>query len=402
MTTTTTTTLSEVDAVELTRITSLAHSVGLDSLDLRADVEEAATGEADPEQAADDHNAGLDTQLRYLIGVLGAEGTETLVREAADRRADTALAAIISSATTLRELRSGPSYAPDRWQHATTELVHALETLPRAVSAPAPDDPDAEFLRALHRALTDTPAMREQYFDRNLLLAVAAKQQFMLAARGAATAPMLCDNVEADPQFLVLYLELPADDDGFGNLGTPRQIARHIPLELLKWFLPHVEQVSATDSRAPWWDHSDKAETWRRMQEWVTTPTTGSDPHEPGADPGLPAPRVRASRYEVTYLPEDHPDFHGFFVEVISRGLGRWLVKDVFGRCYSRDGHRDLEPSRSTRTDAWCEQFWFTDLATAITTATHVAPALKVNGRFTLRQALGDTPVDGGGEVADS
>ena len=92
----------------------------------------------------------------------------------------------------------------------------------------------------------------------------------------------------------------------------------------------------------------------------------------------IPAPTVRAARYEVSCVPEGHIDSDLFTIHVEATGLGRWAVRR-HGRCLNRDGVWGYEPIPSSRRDDWLDEHRF-DLDTATALAVEAAPQIRVNG----------------------
>lgn len=97
---------------------------------------------------------------------------------------------------------------------------------------------------------------------------------------------------------------------------------------------------------------------------------------------------VRATRYEVTALPDDivH-NRSGFVLTVEARGRGRWAVCEG-GRCWNRRTKDwDYESLPSGRTDEWLAEHRFDRLTQALLEAQACAPVLTVNG-WTVEQAV--------------
>ena len=98
-----------------------------------------------------------------------------------------------------------------------------------------------------------------------------------------------------------------------------------------------------------------------------------------------PPAQVRVTRYEVSCLPEDHPDRESFTVTVQHRDGDRWAV--CWGRlCARRDGdwvdrhgRWDWDVPPSVRTDEWLATHRH-DLVHALLIARRVALTLVVNG----------------------
>jgi len=66
----------------------------------------------------------------------------------------------------------------------------------------------------------------------------------------------------------------------------------------------------------------------------------------------IPEPTVRATRYEVSCLPEGHIDVHHFTVAVEYRGDGQWAVCR-HRQCLGTDGFWSWESIPSEREDEW-------------------------------------------------
>lgn len=98
-------------------------------------------------------------------------------------------------------------------------------------------------------------------------------------------------------------------------------------------------------------------------------------------------PTVRATRYEVSCLPQDDINTRHFTITVEYRGNGRWAVLDG---PFALDaiGARDYEPRPSDREDDWLAAHRF-DLDTALAIAKNAAPLIVVNG-WTVEQSLAD------------
>lgn len=96
------------------------------------------------------------------------------------------------------------------------------------------------------------------------------------------------------------------------------------------------------------------------------------------AGPGREGPWVRATRYEVSCLPEDDINAHVWTIAVEYRGRGLWAVLDG-PFAYDADGGRDYEPRSSERQDEWLTRHRF-DLDTALAIARREAPKKVVNG----------------------
>lgn len=92
----------------------------------------------------------------------------------------------------------------------------------------------------------------------------------------------------------------------------------------------------------------------------------------------LPAPFVQATRYEVSYVPEDNINRDLFTVYAEDRGNGRWAVVR-HRQCLSTSGTWDWESRPSEREDDWLDEHRF-DLDTALQLAQHQAALITCNG----------------------
>lgn len=112
----------------------------------------------------------------------------------------------------------------------------------------------------------------------------------------------------------------------------------------------------------------------------------------------VPEPTQRATRYEVSCLPEDHIDAYAFTLRAEYRGAGRWAVTDGH-RYFSADGGVsygfgwDHEPVGDEEMDAFEREReeWLTeyrsDEETALRIAKERAPLMTVSG-WTVQDAL--------------
>ena len=101
----------------------------------------------------------------------------------------------------------------------------------------------------------------------------------------------------------------------------------------------------------------------------------------------IPAPEVRATRYEVSCVPEDHETRRSLTVAVEYRGRGKWAVLDS-PYCLSSAGEWDYELRPSEREDEWLAAHRF-DLEAALELAKREAPLMQVNG-WTVPRILAD------------
>lgn len=97
---------------------------------------------------------------------------------------------------------------------------------------------------------------------------------------------------------------------------------------------------------------------------------------------------TRATRYEVTALPDDVVnDRSGLVINVESRGKGRWaVVRD--GRCWDHVTRTwSYEGLPSGQEDDWLAAHRYDSLPAALNDAVALAPFLTVNG-WTVEQAI--------------
>ena len=111
-------------------------------------------------------------------------------------------------------------------------------------------------------------------------------------------------------------------------------------------------------------------------------PTSGSFASESEArgwlDGQEPGPRVRATRYEVSLLPEDDLNYPLYVIAVETRSASLWAVVR-HRQCLGTDGEWSWESIPSEREDEWLAAHRF-DQETAIRLATEAAPGVTVNG----------------------
>ena len=107
-----------------------------------------------------------------------------------------------------------------------------------------------------------------------------------------------------------------------------------------------------------------------------------SFPSEPAAREWLadrqPSPRVRATRFEVSLLPEDDINYPLYALAVEARGADRWAVVR-HRQCLGADGEWSWESVPSEREDEWLAGHRF-DRETALRLAAEAAPHVTVNG----------------------
>ena len=136
------------------------------------------------------------------------------------------------------------------------------------------------------------------------------------------------------------------------------------------------------------------------LDHWAVCDARREDP------PTIPEPEVRAVRYEVSCLPETHPDADMFTLIVEYRGEGRWAVTQR-GASFAADGNRswgsewpgDKEPATDEEIaaanqahDNWLARHRF-DEQTARALAGRLAPTLQYRG-YTVADALAQEESD--------
>ena len=89
--------------------------------------------------------------------------------------------------------------------------------------------------------------------------------------------------------------------------------------------------------------------------------------------------RVQPTTYQVSAVPETHPDASLFTVAVEYRGHDLWAVTRL-GECLSRAGVWEYETRPSEHTDEWLADHRF-PYPEAMRRAREIAPALTVMGR---------------------
>ncbi|MEU7631717.1 hypothetical protein AB0C34_17265 [Nocardia sp. NPDC049220] len=260
------------------RLTALADRCGFETNDLWEQVHDVAS-----QSASDASNGGVGAQVKFLIDALGESAAEQVITTQAVEKVDDALSTLERLIPDLRaHLHASSDEAA--FDQDITSFGTALTEMYQTLHGLTADDPRREkqpaFLHALLAALTsyDTLRVREQYIDRARLLAGLAKYQAMLAAYRAP----VCDPIAVDPEdgseYPIVFLELPADEDGFGGLGPNRQFTRHMKRSDLQKQLPWLRVVPASDPAAPHWNGHSKDDSNQLMDIWAATPLTGSDP----------------------------------------------------------------------------------------------------------------------------
>ena len=91
-----------------------------------------------------------------------------------------------------------------------------------------------------------------------------------------------------------------------------------------------------------------------------------------------PVPLVRATRFEVSLLPEDDEDYLLYVLTIEACGGDRWGVVR-HQKCLGVDGEWSRKPALSEREDEWISSHRF-DQETALRLAQEAAPQVTVNG----------------------
>lgn len=91
-------------------------------------------------------------------------------------------------------------------------------------------------------------------------------------------------------------------------------------------------------------------------------------------------PTVRATRYTVCCLPDDHDLAHAMTIRVEWRGGDRYAVLNRLDYALGTDGEWEWEPRPSERHDEWIATHRF-DLGTALRLAKEAAPKITIQGR---------------------
>jgi hypothetical protein len=99
----------------------------------------------------------------------------------------------------------------------------------------------------------------------------------------------------------------------------------------------------------------------------------------------IPEAVVHPTRFDVSCLPLDDINAHGFTLTVEYRGRGKWAVLNSRW-CLSSTGEWEWESIPSEREDDWLETHRF-DLETAQRLAVEAAPKMVCNG-WTVADAL--------------
>lgn len=96
-------------------------------------------------------------------------------------------------------------------------------------------------------------------------------------------------------------------------------------------------------------------------------------------DPPATAATVKVSAYTISRLPDDSADHSVWSITVEASGHGRWAVR-VLGRCLSKSGEWEYEPSPSNREDDWLDTVRWDNAEDAIAAALAAEPTLTFNG----------------------
>jgi hypothetical protein len=96
-----------------------------------------------------------------------------------------------------------------------------------------------------------------------------------------------------------------------------------------------------------------------------------------------PLATSRATRYEVSILPEDDINYSVFTITVQYRGNGRWAVQRGEHSCLGADGTWVQGVQEYDRGEDWLFNHRF-DLDTALHLARKAAPRISVNGHTAL------------------
>lgn len=98
-------------------------------------------------------------------------------------------------------------------------------------------------------------------------------------------------------------------------------------------------------------------------------------------------PEAVITQFEVSCLPEGHPDRSAWSVKVEYCGKGLWSVIRGRSVCFDRDGNRTWVSALDGETrEEWSARTRF-GLETAMAVARKVAPELRING-YTVEDAL--------------
>ncbi|WP_040828896.1 hypothetical protein [Nocardia jiangxiensis] len=97
-------------------------------------------------------------------------------------------------------------------------------------------------------------------------------------------------------------------------------------------------------------------------------------------------PQLKTTRFDISCLPENHPEQHAYTLQVEYRGRNKWCVRDGFGFCYDRDGNRSYESLPTNREDEWLAQHRFA-LMEALVLAKRLAPGI-IRGGVTVEQTM--------------
>lgn len=105
-----------------------------------------------------------------------------------------------------------------------------------------------------------------------------------------------------------------------------------------------------------------------------------------------PTVHIKVVAYDITCLPDDHPERRNFTLQVVCRNIveGLWAVVDRTGYCLSEDGSWDYESLPSNRQDEWKKTHRFSRTK-AIELATDAARKITI-GPFTVEDMLQPDP----------
>lgn len=108
--------------------------------------------------------------------------------------------------------------------------------------------------------------------------------------------------------------------------------------------------------------------------------------------PSIPAPEVRATRYEVSCVPRDDVNARAFTVHVMECWDGLWVVTDGL-RYLSLEGLWVVDPYGANHRY---------DKQTALTLATAAAPHMKTFDGHTVADAVAQLPPDTPGQIRNA
>lgn len=88
---------------------------------------------------------------------------------------------------------------------------------------------------------------------------------------------------------------------------------------------------------------------------------------------------VVPTRFTVSRLSDDTPDFSVWSVNVEASGHGRWAVRNM-SRCLNKSGEWEYEPQPSSRTSEWLDTVRWDNVDDAIAAAKEAEPHIRWNG----------------------